>query len=90
MILDAEGQKLLPEVPRVDVVTGWSINTPVVLQGWPFWWDEYPEEYARILKLRKQEGIVVDDWLGETRPVRDKNAPPPEVLDPATYDFKLL
>lgn len=48
-------------VSIVDWECGYSINIPVEMQGYPGWWNDEPEIIARILKLRKERGIQIND-----------------------------
>ena len=45
-----------------DAKTGLALQTPASLQGDPGWWQDRPEDYARLQMLRKERGIVVEDF----------------------------
>ena len=79
----------LPDEPIFDPESGLPLNTPVSLLYWPWWWEDQPENYARILEAREELGIEIDDWLGEEKPERDPNARP-IVMDIAGFVSKLF
>ena len=49
------------DLPIIDKKSGFAINRPLGLQGWPGWWNECPDIKERILETRKMFGIVVAD-----------------------------
>lgn len=53
-------------VSIVDWESGYSINVPVELQGYPGWWNDWPEVANRIRQLRAEQGITVNDALTST------------------------
>lgn len=62
-----------PETVIMDPVSGFALNIPVSMVGWPNWWNERPDIYARIRQLRKDMGIeIVDFPNGVSQP------PPPK------------
>lgn len=48
--------------PLTDLATGYAINIAVSHQGAPDWWVDNPAAYERILRLRIERGIEVDDF----------------------------
>lgn len=42
--------------------SGYSVNIAVSLQGYPGWWNDDPETYARIKATRERLGITIDDF----------------------------
>lgn len=59
----------------IDPESGYAINIPVIYQLPPFWWEDKPNAYASVLRLRNQLDIRVDDWDGQDRPVREAEKP---------------
>ena len=54
----------------IDEQTGMSLTIPAVLQMPPFWWEDRPDVYQRVLARRAELGLTVDDWDGGLQPVR--------------------
>jgi hypothetical protein len=59
----------------VDPITGYSLSVPAIYQAPPFWWEDQPAAYRRILTLRREMGMTVDDWDGQDRPKRGPRMP---------------
>ena len=48
----------------LDPITGVAIDVPLGAQMPPSWWEEHPDDKARVLALREKHNVVVeDDWL---------------------------
>lgn len=60
----------------IDPESGYSVSIPAVLQMPPFWWEDRPEAYEGVLRVRAANGIEVDDWLGREKPVRTIESEP--------------
>jgi hypothetical protein len=52
----------IPDVLVIDSASGYAVNVPVTEQNYPFWWNDRPEVYARILQTRTELGIEVVDF----------------------------
>jgi len=52
----------VPDVVVLDPETGWALNVPAAVQEPYGWWDTWPEQYERVKRLRKEQGIEVDDF----------------------------
>lgn len=62
------GGLVLPQRAVIDPITGIAADVPLGLQGPPFMFKENPDLVERIMALREQHGIVIeDDKLGEKR-----------------------
>jgi len=49
-------------VSIIDPETGYALNKSVQEQGFPFWWEAFPNIYSRIRSERARLGIVVVDF----------------------------
>jgi len=52
----------MPDVLIIDSASGYAVNVPVTEQNYPFWWNDRPDVYARILQARKELGIELVDF----------------------------
>lgn len=51
-----------PEDIILDPVSGYAVNIAVSRQGWPFWWEDEPETFARIKSIRETLDLEIDDF----------------------------
>lgn len=57
-----EVSKFFAEDPILDERTGLAINSPLSLQLYPGWMEDFPETVSRIRMLRATQNIEVDDF----------------------------
>lgn len=65
-----------PDVVIVDPVSGYAINIPLGYQVPPGWVEQFPEQYSRILEMRKEQNVVIEDDLLPGKHVPDEEPPP--------------
>ena len=39
------------------------LDVDATIQRWPFWWDQRPDEYEKLLEKREAAGIEFEDEL---------------------------
>jgi hypothetical protein len=63
----------VPEVTLNDPVSGFAANVPVTQQGYPGWWLYQPDDYQRLLRMRQEHGLVIDDGDMSFEPEGDQS-----------------
>lgn len=51
----------VPDEVQIDAESGYAINLPLGPQDYPGWQQDRPEVVRRIIALRKELGVVVED-----------------------------
>lgn len=62
-----------PPTAMVDMDTGMTINAPLGPQWYPGWQHDHPEILQRLVDMRAELDIVIDDDMWEDKPVPKDN-----------------
>ena len=70
MIISPDALPPLSGTMVVDPMTGYTLNYPLGLQEPPSWWVEHADVKDRVVALREEYGITVEDDMLESTPSR--------------------
>jgi hypothetical protein len=71
MMFDKTIAGLIPD-GVINDESGYAVNVPAIVQGYPYWWELEPKAWFRILDVRRELGITVDDQIAQLPPNPDQ------------------